>query len=84
MRPVTKLLVSPRVTFVGRREDVDALTFGNIQDPAYVRYDFFARYELKYLAPYLRLENVTGRRYEEANGFPAPRRRYAAGLEAKF
>lgn len=83
-RPVRALSVSPRATFVGRRDDVDALTFSRIQDPSYLRYDLFARYELAFFAPYLRLENLTDRRYQEAAGFPAPRRRYAAGLEAKF
>lgn len=82
--PVGALAVSPRVTFVGRRADLDALTFADTEDPSYVRFDLFARYELAHFAPYLRLENLTDRRYQEANGFPAPRRRYALGLEAKF
>ena len=83
-QPVHALAVSPRATFVGRRDDVDALTFDRITDSSYIRYDLFARYELAHWAPYLRLENVTDRSYQEAAGFPAPRRRYAAGLEAKF
>jgi vitamin B12 transporter len=81
---VEKLTVSLRATFVGRRADVDALSFLPIEAPSFVRYDLFARYELAYLAPYARVENVMDRKYEEANGFPAPGRRFAVGLEAKF
>lgn len=83
-RTARALMLSPRMTFVGRRDDVDALTFARIEDPSYIRYDIFARYEPANFAPYARLENVTDRRYQEAAGFPAPRRRYAVGLEAKF
>jgi outer membrane receptor protein involved in Fe transport len=75
---------SPRLVLVGRRADVDALTGSSVDDPSYLRIDLFARYDLPHVAPYLRVENVTDRRYAEANGFPAPRRRYAVGLEGKF
>ncbi|HYR45548.1 MAG TPA: hypothetical protein VER78_00990, partial [Thermoanaerobaculia bacterium] len=68
----------------GRRADVDALSFQRVESPSFVRYDLSVRYELARLVPYARLENVTDHRYEEVNGYPAPRRRYAAGLEARF
>ncbi len=84
LSPVEKLTVSPRATFVGRRADVDALSFLTVEDPSFVRYDLFARYELAYLAPYARVENVMDRTYEEADGFPAPGRRFTVGLEARF
>jgi vitamin B12 transporter len=78
------LTVSPRATFVGSRADNDALTGQRAEDPSYVRLDLFARYDLKPVAPYVRLENLGDRRYEEVDGYPAPRRRFAAGLEARF
>lgn len=84
IRPVPELLLSPRVTIVGRRADVDALSFSPVESPSYVRYDLFVRYELPRLSPYARLENVSDRKYEEADGFPAPGRRFAAGAEVKF
>jgi vitamin B12 transporter len=84
LRPVSRLTVFPRATFVGRRADVDALSFQRVESPSYVRYDLTVRYELARLLPYARLENVTDRRYEEVNGYPAPRHRFAAGLEARF
>jgi outer membrane receptor protein involved in Fe transport len=51
-----------------------------------VRYDVFARYALLSgrLAPYVRLENLTDRRYDEAAGYPAARRRFVGGIEAGF
>jgi vitamin B12 transporter len=84
VRPVARLALSPRLVFVGSRRDLDGVTFGPTQLPSYVRLDLFARYDLPHVAPYARLENATDRRYEEVDGYPAPRRRWAAGLEVKF
>jgi len=84
IKPVSKLALSPRVTFVGSRADADALTFGRVESPSFLRYDLFARYALGSWNPYARVENVTDKKYEEVNGYPAPRRRIAAGLEARF
>lgn len=81
VRPVAPLSLTVRGTFSGRRRDVDPLTFESIEAPSHVRYDLFARYEARPLSPYLRVENAGDRRYEEAKGFPAPRRRYAVGFE---
>jgi len=84
VRPLPRLSVSPRLVLVGRRKDVDGVTFGPTELPSYLRLDFFARYELAHVAPYARLENAGDRQYEEVDGYPAPRRRWAAGLEVKF
>lgn len=89
LEPLSGLTVSPRATFVGRRTDNSATTSAPVEDPSYVRYDLFVRYALVSLgggrlAPYLRLENATDRRYEEVAGYPASRRRVAGGLEVAF
>ena len=63
---------------------MDPVSLARVTDPSFLRYDLFVRYELPRFAPFARLENAAGRRYEEVRGYPAPRRRYAAGLEAKF
>jgi outer membrane receptor protein involved in Fe transport len=78
------LTVSPRAIFVGRRDDIDGLTFGPTEDPSYTRVDLFARWDLGHFTPYARLENATDRRYAEVDGYPAPRRRWAGGVEVKF
>jgi vitamin B12 transporter len=84
-RPVAGLDLAPRLLFVGRRADSDPLTFGPSEDPSYVRFDVFARWELsRNLAPYVRLVNAFDRRYDEADGFPAAGRLVAGGLEVKF
>jgi outer membrane cobalamin receptor len=84
LRPFDGLSFSPRAVFVGRRADRDALDGTAVEDPSYVRFDFFARYELARIAPFARVENLTDRRYEEVAGYPAPRRRWSAGIETKF
>jgi vitamin B12 transporter len=84
LSPIERLTLSPRVTFVGRRGDADAITGTDTQLPSYVRADVFARYDLGRLAPYARLENATDRRYEEVDGYPAPRRLWSAGMEVHF
>ncbi len=85
VRPFARFSISPRAVVVGRRRDVDGVTFARGKEmPSYVRLDLFARYDLRRFAPYARLENAADRRYAEVDGFPAPRRRWAVGLEAKF
>ena len=73
--------------WVGARRDGDAVDFTKIvEDPSYLRVD--AAITLPplalSLAPFVRVTNVLGRNYEEVNGFPAPGRRFLAGLEAAF
>ena len=64
----------PQFYQVGRHEEV----------PSYLRVDLFARYEIGHLTPYARLENATDRNFEEVDGYPAPGRRWAAGVEVRF
>jgi vitamin B12 transporter len=84
VRPLPALVVSPRAVFVGRRADKDPLTGDPVESPSYFRFDVFARYALGRFAPFARVENLTDRRYEEVAGYPAPRRRWSLGLEARF
>ncbi|HEU5248639.1 MAG TPA: TonB-dependent receptor, partial [Thermoanaerobaculia bacterium] len=84
VRPTERLSLSPRAVLVGRRLDADAVTGRHKEVPSYLRVDAFARYELGHLVPYARLENATDRNYEEVDGYPAPGRRWSAGLEVRF
>jgi len=83
-RPMPNLTIGPRVLFVGSRPDNDALTGARVELPSYLRWDLSARYDFKAVSPYVRAENLADRRYEEVAGYPAPRLRVAAGLEARF
>jgi outer membrane cobalamin receptor len=72
------------VTLVGRRPDSDFL--GVRQPPVtyaagYGRLDLgFWRAVHRYVTAFVNVENVTGRNYEEAAGYPALRANYRAGL----
>ncbi len=79
--PAPDLLLTARVTFVGRRTDVGPTT---AEDPSWTRLDLFARWTRRRYAPYLRVENLAGRAYDEAFGYPAPGRRVAVGAEVKL
>ncbi|HEY6066236.1 MAG TPA: TonB-dependent receptor, partial [Thermoanaerobaculia bacterium] len=83
-RPMPRLTLSPRAVLVGRRLDADPVTGRHEEVPSYLRMDLFARFDLGRFAPFARLENVTDRRYQEVDGYPAPRRRWAAGVEVRF
>jgi vitamin B12 transporter len=82
--PAKGVVLTLRAAFVGRRADVDAVTFLPIESPSYLRLDLFARKDLARYSPYVRLENLAGRRYDEADGYPAPGRRVAFGLDVRM
>ena len=65
----------------GSRSGLEALVG---ESPSFLRLDLFARYSMGPVAPYARVENLADRRYAEVDGYPAPRRRFAAGIEARF
>ena len=79
--------VSLTAMWVGARPDRDATDFTVlVENPSYLRID--AALTLPplalSLAPFVRVTNLLGRDYVEASGFPAPQRRFLAGLEAAF
>jgi outer membrane receptor protein involved in Fe transport len=73
--------------WVGARPDRDAVDFTRlVEDPSYLRVDAaltLPQIALS-LAPFIRVTNLLGRDYVEASGFPAPGRRFLAGVEASF
>ncbi len=83
LHPLPHLTTTLRALYVGARPDVDPVTFARVTNPSYTRLDLFARYDLRHLSPYLRVENATDEAYDEASGFPVPGLRVAAGLEAR-
>lgn len=85
LSPLSGLEIAPRAVFVGSRADVNALsTTERVESPSYWRLDLYARYRIGSFAPYVRAQNLTDRDYAEVNGFPAPGRRIAGGLEVSF
>ena len=76
---------STTLLYVGRRSDFQSsFPFGTIEDASFVRLDLHAEYRLGSVSPFLTVENAADRRYEEASGFPARRRRVWGGLIASF
>ncbi len=79
--------VSLTAMWVGARPDRDAADFTQlVEDPSYLRVDTALTLPplVLSLAPFVRITNLLGRDYVEASGFPAPGRRFLAGLEAAF
>ncbi len=73
--------VSAAARYVGSRADVDPASFARRAASGFATLDLALRHELsRRLAPFLRLENAADRAYEEALGFPAPRRTLVGGL----
>jgi vitamin B12 transporter len=73
--------------FVGARNDRDAADFTTVvESPSYFRVDAAVTLPplVWSLSPWVRVTNVFNREYAEVNGFPAPSRRFLAGIEASF
>jgi vitamin B12 transporter len=73
--------------WVGSRLDRDVVDFTQVVTmPAYFRVDAAATGPrlLWGVAPFVRVANILGSSYAEANGFPAPGRRFLAGLDVAF
>jgi vitamin B12 transporter len=83
-QPLPPLSIEVRGLYVGERPDSDPVTGVAVTDQAYFRLDLFASWRLGAVAPYLRLNNLTNARYDEAAGYPATGIRAAGGVEVKF
>ena len=71
--------------YVGARPDVDPLTFARTTNPAYLCWDLSLGRSFGHgFEPYLEVRNLSGERYAEALGFPAPGRTILGGLEARL
>jgi vitamin B12 transporter len=65
----------------GVRDDVtDLFPFGIVRNAAYTTADVTLHYQLGALQPYVKLENLTDRSYEEVFGYPSGRRRAIVGV----
>ncbi|HEV7504080.1 MAG TPA: TonB-dependent receptor [Thermoanaerobaculia bacterium] len=71
--------------WIGEREDLDPVTFGNAVNPSYTRFDVAAKWRAySWLSPYARVENVADETYSAALGFPSPGRTLIGGLAFDF
>ena len=71
-----------QANYVGPRPDTDPVTGALARVGGYLRLDLAVQGRRhRGISPYLRVENATDRAYDEALGFPAPGRRFIAGVE---
>lgn len=69
------------VTFAGPRDDIQSVApFGRIVAPGHAIAGLNVQYHAVRFVPFLKVENATGRHYEEVPGYPSPGRRVLAGL----
>jgi vitamin B12 transporter len=72
-------------TYVGRRPDVDAVTFATIEDPGYTVVRIYGACQLtRQLALKVRVENALNRAYEPVNGYPQASRGIYGSAELRF
>lgn len=72
-------------SYVGRRADIDALTYDVVADPGYTVVRVYTRYRFNaHWALQTRIENALNRVYFPVNGYPAAPRQYVIGAEYKF
>ncbi len=84
-RPGADWQVTGDVLFVGRRSDVDALTFATHRVSSYLVFGLAASYELSANATLFgRFDNLLDRRYEDPDGFVQPGRGFYVGARAQF
>jgi vitamin B12 transporter len=76
---------------VGRRDDIDSVSGGNIEKPGYVRFDLAGSYRLpvklalvQHVSLFGKIENLFNRKYEEADGFRARPLNFLLGVRATF
>ncbi|HEX9788976.1 MAG TPA: TonB-dependent receptor, partial [Candidatus Binatia bacterium] len=86
-----RLRINLDANIVGRRDDIDSFTGGNIKKPGYVRFDLAGSYQLpvklalvQEVSLFGKIENLFNKRYEEADGFRARPLNFLLGLRAVF
>ena len=69
------------LSHTGSRDDVtDLVPYGIVRNDAFTTADLVIHYHHGRFRPFVKLENVTGERYEEAFGYRSPGRRAMVGM----
>jgi vitamin B12 transporter len=67
--------------YVGKRKDIDAVTFARVETDSFYRQDLIMAFDRPdLLSPYVKVENLLNSNYEEIAGYPALGLRLSAGL----
>jgi vitamin B12 transporter len=84
-RPIEDVSVSFDVLYVGKRDDVDFVTFAPVKEDPYTVLSLAASWQArKNLRLFGRVENLLDEDYEEPNGFGHPGIGFFAGVEARL
>ena len=71
--------------FVGKRSDLDPVTFARTRNSSHARVDLAVRWQaLPKFSPQVRVENLADRQYQEVLGFPAPGRAFIGGVTLRL
>lgn len=72
--------------FIGRRRDVDPVTFSRFaNNDGYARVDFAGGYRINpRVTAFARIENLLNQNYQEVLGYPAYRLNFSAGLRVRI
>lgn len=80
-----KGIVGVAATYVGKRRDIDAVTFGRIVTDAFTTVGLHASYDVTpTYRVFARLRNLPDEEYEDPDGFNQPGRALFVGLRAQF
>lgn len=83
--PVDAVTLTMGVLYVGRRDDIDAVTFGRIEEDGYTVVTVAASWQvLENLRIFGRIENLLDEDYESPNGFDQPGLGAFIGLSARM
>jgi vitamin B12 transporter len=89
--PWNRVNLNSTLLYVGKRDDIDPVTFARTANFKYVKWDAGVSVTvlnqigiLRKLTAYGKLANILGVRYQEALGFPALGRSYLIGLSGEF
>ncbi|MEW5703185.1 MAG: TonB-dependent receptor [Pseudomonadota bacterium] len=81
-RPITELRLNLGGTYIGRRHDIDALTFGRVKGAGYFLADVAATYDVaEGWQAFGRLENAFSHKVEDPDGFGQPGFAFFLGLK---
>ena len=84
-RPIDEVTFSFDVLYVGKRDDVDAVTFARVKEDPYTVLSVAASWQVReHLRVFGRVENLLDEDYENPNGFGQPGIGFFAGLQARL
>jgi vitamin B12 transporter len=84
-KPIEKFNINFHLTYIGKRKDLDEITFMTVDNPAYNLVDFSIKWQLNNnFNLFSKISNLFNKKYEEVYGYPSPDRGIYFGMEYNF